>query len=279
MSSITNPSLTDSTAGIYTDFNGLTKLRSQAAQKSPEATEEVAKQFESIFIQMMLKSMRDASAMNEDSESDQTKFYQEMFDKQIALDLASGEGIGLAAVIRGQLGGIPASSSVDDSLQSNQPLAKASATKLSEDMSWTPEDNQSFIREIFPHAETAASELNTSPEVLLAQSALETDWGKKIVRDDNGKTSLNLFTLPADNNWEGERVNVSTIVNRDGISQRERASFRAYDSFADSMNDYAKFLQSNPTSQKAPAMTNSAELNSIMQQQSFKQTVAAIRDK
>jgi len=86
-----------SDAGLYTDFNGLQKLRTKVTggattEESQKATKEVAKQFETLFLQMMLKSMRDATAAGESQESDQTRFYQEMFDKQIALDLASNNG-------------------------------------------------------------------------------------------------------------------------------------------------------------------------------------------
>ncbi|MEA2079118.1 MAG: rod-binding protein [Pseudomonadota bacterium] len=95
-----------SDAGLYTDFSGLTKLRAKATEQSDEAAKEVAKQFESLFLQMMLKSMRDATAPGESGESDQTKFYQEMFDKQIALDLSNtGDGIGLAKMLEKQISG------------------------------------------------------------------------------------------------------------------------------------------------------------------------------
>lgn len=99
-------------AGLYTEFSGLQKLRTQVSgnantAESREATKAVAKQFESVFLQMMLKSMRDATTTGDSAESDQTRFYQEMFDKQIALDLASNEnggGLGIAAMLEKDLG-------------------------------------------------------------------------------------------------------------------------------------------------------------------------------
>jgi len=102
-----------SDAGLYTDFSGLQKLRSKVSgqnntPESQEANKEVAKQFESLFLQMMLKSMRDATISGDSAESDQTRFYQEMFDKQIALDLAnntSGGGLGIAAMLERDMGG------------------------------------------------------------------------------------------------------------------------------------------------------------------------------
>jgi len=102
-----------SDAGLYTDFSGLQKLRAKVSgnektEESLEANREVAKQFESLFLQMMLKSMRDATAAGDSTESDQTRFYQEMFDKQIALDLADsskGGGLGIAAMLEKDMGG------------------------------------------------------------------------------------------------------------------------------------------------------------------------------
>jgi len=101
-----------SDAGIYTDFSGLQKLRAKVtgqddSAESRQATKEVAKQFESLFLQMMLKSMRDATITGDSTESDQTRFYQEMFDKQIALDLSNnekGHGLGIAAMLERDMG-------------------------------------------------------------------------------------------------------------------------------------------------------------------------------
>lgn len=108
-----------SDAGLYTNFNGLTKLRAEASADSDKAAKEVAKQFESLFLQMMLKSMRDASvpggSTGESTESDQTRFYQEMFDKQIVLDLANnnnGNGIGLASMLEKEITGSQIAGSV-----------------------------------------------------------------------------------------------------------------------------------------------------------------------
>lgn len=102
-----------SDAGLYTDFSGLQKLRAKVSAQentaeSKAATKEVAKQFESLFLQMMLKSMRDATVTGDSQEADQTRFYQEMFDKQIALDLASnknGGGLGIADLLERDMGG------------------------------------------------------------------------------------------------------------------------------------------------------------------------------
>lgn len=90
-------------ANVYTDFNGLAKLKQGARDKSPEAVKEVAKQFESLFLNMVMKSMRQAKLADGMLDSQQSEFYQDMYDQQMALQLAGKPGIGLAEVITKQL--------------------------------------------------------------------------------------------------------------------------------------------------------------------------------
>ena len=75
----------------YVDFNELTALRREAGKDPSQALEKVAKQFEALFMQMMLKSMRDAGAEEGGLfDNDQTRLYQDMYDKQISLNLSEG---------------------------------------------------------------------------------------------------------------------------------------------------------------------------------------------
>ncbi len=90
-------------ADVYTDFNGLAKLKNQARQESPEALKEVAKQFESIFLNNVLKSMREAKLAEGAMDNDQSKFYNEMYDQQLAVHLSGSPGVGLADLIVKQL--------------------------------------------------------------------------------------------------------------------------------------------------------------------------------
>ena len=94
---------------IYTDFKGFSELRLAAQNKSPAAMEEVALQFEAIFIQMMLKSMREASPSDSMFDSDQSKMYMDMFDQQIAIDLAAKKSYGIAEMMLRQLRSDPES--------------------------------------------------------------------------------------------------------------------------------------------------------------------------
>ncbi|MGZ5029468.1 MAG: flagellar assembly peptidoglycan hydrolase FlgJ [Methylobacter sp.] len=90
-------------ADVYTDFNGLAKLKGQARKESPEALKEVAKQFESIFLNNVLKSMREAKLADGAMDNDQSKFYNDMYDQQLAVHLSGSPGVGLADLIVKQL--------------------------------------------------------------------------------------------------------------------------------------------------------------------------------
>ncbi|OAI29150.1 MULTISPECIES: flagellar assembly peptidoglycan hydrolase FlgJ [Methylomonas] len=90
------------TTSVYTDFAGLAKLKQGARESSPAAIKEAAKQFESLFLGMVMKSMREAKLADGFADSQQSKMYQDMYDQQMAMHL-SGTGVGLAEVIAKQL--------------------------------------------------------------------------------------------------------------------------------------------------------------------------------
>lgn len=255
-------------AGIYTQFSGLAAMKRMAKKDPQKALQQVAKQFEGVFLQMMLKSMRKASFGNPLFDNDNSKLYRDMFDKQIALNMSEHKGIGLAeALVRQMRAYVPSKSTAMDghkAVQKTQPMSLNSAQTLplkplprQTFAAPTPESPvsfkspQDFVRKLWPHAQQAASELGVDPGVLIAQAALETGWGQAINRDGNGKSSHNLFNIKADARWHGPTVAVKTLEYDGGSARRETARFRAYDSFADSFNDYVQFLKHNPRYQSA----------------------------
>ncbi len=266
---------------IYTNLNSLAALRAEATStnkgQKAKATHAVAKELESLFLQMMLKSMRKASPVGKSGETDQMRFYQDMFDKQIALDLANRKngGIGLAKIIQQQLSGttaakknpvvgiatLPANrlhrqhiqilkSSLSRSsatIRAHEPVVSAQATTES----FRPQTPQQFIRALWQHAQRSAAKLGVKPEVLIAQSALETGWGQRMISDSGGRNANNLFGIKAGSNWSGQQVAVRTLEYHDGVANKEQARFRAYPSLAESFDDYVRFLQSSPRYQQA----------------------------
>jgi len=239
-----------SSARIYTELNGLSKLKLAAKNASPEALEEVANQFEAFFLKMMLKQMRDASLSETMFDSNQSRFYQDMMDQQMALNLSDKRVFGIADSIVKQL------SNTDDS--DDQPMAlnslpervnfQRTMLKLSTDIQTrennfeTPED---FINAMRPYAEDAAGKLGVPANVLLAQSALETGWGNKVIQQGNGRSSHNLFGIKADGRWDGLRVNISSLEYIDGKAKREFSTFKVYESYKESFDDYVDFIKGN----------------------------------
>lgn len=265
----------------YNDFQGLSRLRSEASVRSPEATKEAARQFEALFVQMMLKSMRDANAVLGE-ERDTT--YEEMFDKQISMEMTRGKGLGMGDMMVRQLGGGEAPATESPAplallLQRIPALSRASLPELPANVipglslpesgalnvpaprlpdlntapltrtnrsDFRPATRDDFVREIWPLAVRAGEKLGVSPRAIVAQAALETGWGSRLIRDDAGVSGNNLFGIKADSAWTGERVTVTTLEYEGGLPKPQRAPFRAYPDLAAGFDDYVRFLQGNP---------------------------------
>ncbi|HHJ12815.1 MAG TPA: flagellar assembly peptidoglycan hydrolase FlgJ [Gammaproteobacteria bacterium] len=245
---------------VYTDFQGLNALRARARQDGgdEQTLREVAGQFEALFIQMMLKSMRDASLGDGLMDSEQTRQYQAMYDRQISLELASGGGLGLAEVLVRQLRGGASTPEVPDgpapeatptTVGDRASVASASpepATPKQTPADWRPDSPRAFVQGIWSQAEQVSRRLGIPTEALVAQAALETGWGRHMIRDEQGRNSFNFFGIKAGPDWQGARVATDTLEFRDGIMRREHAWFRAYASPQEAFADYADFLARNP---------------------------------
>ena len=257
------------------DIQGLASLRSQARQAPGAAISEVAGQFESLFVQMMLKSMRDATVDGGLFDSTQLDTYQQMFDQQVSLELSQQGGIGLAEILVTQLGGGAQSETVIEEAGSAPPLVslerpplrvqrdvpglippaterqsvvRADSATRQDDLAASPE---AFIEAVWDDAVAAAGELGLDPAVLVAQSALETGWGKKVIQAADGSSSFNLFGIKVGNGWRGDSSTVNTMEFRDGLAALEKAAFRVYDSLSTAFKDYVSFLKDNPRYQSA----------------------------
>lgn len=259
----------------YFDQNALNSVKTMGRHNDPAALKEISKKFEAMFVQQMLKSMRDANAVfGEDNvfSSKETEFHQEMMDQQMVLNLTSGEGIGLAKTMfqqMQQLYGHPvAPGAHSDSIKtlernlriapSIKPLVSTlNGTSLSSEGSLLKDvsgrtgiktavakTQEEFLTKMKPYAEKAAAELNVGTDVLLAQAALETGWGKHLIHDAQGNNTFNIFNIKA-TGWQGKSVTVNTLENKQGITQQERAGFRQYDDYAQSFADYVSLMKNN----------------------------------
>ena len=258
-----------STGALYNDFSGLAALKYQARQDQVGTADKVAKQFESLFMQMMVKQMRQASFGGGIFDSERTRFYQEMYDKQLSLHLAEQGGMGMGQVLRRQLGGEAETPTqtlaglevyrrhpvLSVTRQSQLPVADQTETAASASVGQqtnecpeTPilDSPERFVQHLWSCAEQAATELGLPPEALLAQAALETGWGSFVMSAGNGDSSHNLFGIKADQRWDGGQVKRETLEYEQGLAIRKRERFRTYDSYEQSFQDYVAFLKNNP---------------------------------
>jgi peptidoglycan hydrolase FlgJ len=229
---------------FYADFQSLASLRHEAKTQDPAALKEAAKQFESLFTQMLLKSMREANRSFGDSMlgGEQGEFYQDMFDDQMAVHLSQGKGLGLADMLMRQLASEGSGLGTRGSGQSVEAMDEAPALLRPTPHAPRPAPSKAdFVRTYMPHAEKAARALGVDPHALLAQAALETGWGKSVPCNANGDCSFNLFGVKA-TGWSGASVTVPTLEFEEGIPVRKVERFRTYDSPADSFVDYARLI-------------------------------------
>jgi len=260
-----------STQDVYTDFTSLTALRKDA-RKDPQASlRKIAHQFESLYIKMMLKSMRDASLGDPLFDSNTSKVYRDMFDNQLAIDMSDHGGIGLADMLVKQLQRyVPHDAKASQTPHALHAIQRMPVMPVSPKAPQAPQaqadklpvrfDSQAqFIEKIWPLAEQAGKELNVPPQAVMAQAALESGWGQHINKSANGVSSYNLFNIKADASWKGPRVVVDTLEFDHGVAKRQKAAFRAYASYADCFRDYVKFLKANPRYSEALAAGSDAE--------------------
>ena len=259
----------------YFDLQGLDQLRQKAQGNSKESIREVANQFESMFASMLIKSMRQANeAFETDSpfNNKNTKFYTDMQDKQLALDISRHGSLGLADALVRQLDpmsisrpqGIPEDKLIMPNTEKTQmidinkalpavELNKPDQTsvlvmeqsKKSNKQATPFTDQKSFIDTLMPYAKKMAKTLGISPAALIAQSALETGWGKKIINGTDNQSSFNLFNIKAQKDWQGEKVAKDSLEVEDGIGIKRRSDFRSYQDYAQSFNDYGQFITNN----------------------------------
>ncbi len=238
------PPVDTSAATTYTDVNGLAALKRDP--NSEQSIAAVAQQVEALFLQMMLKSMRDANTS--DDTSNEMGMYQDMFDKQVALTISQHQDIGIGALLKRQLTGKgpPVSRKPiegETSSSTVNPAAASGAASTAAAMAQTPAE---FVNQVLPTIRRAAGALGVDPMGLLAQAALETGWGQRMPRTADGTPSLNIFGIKAGEEWKGARATADTVEFSHGVATQRRTAFRAYGSIEESVSDFANLLKNSP---------------------------------
>lgn len=269
----------DLTSQLALDVQAVNGLRIEARKASQAGLESAAKQFEALFMNMMLKSMREATSQDSLLDSDQSRLYISMLDQQLSQSMAS-RGIGMADVMVRQLSHglsaelpqeaapdqapVPASAPLSvqpqppASPQSSAPMyqtrpqmqASTLAPQQPSQMATFQPGPQTQVAEfqakLMPHAQEASQATGIPARFMLGQAALESGWGKREIRAADGTPSHNLFGVKAGSNWKGPVVETVTTEYVNGVAQKSVERFRAYDSYADAFRDYANLLRGNP---------------------------------
>jgi flagellar protein FlgJ len=235
-------------SSLAIDSQSLNNLRLQAKQSPDQALKAAAQQFETVFLNMMLKSMRDATPQDGMFDSEQTKMFTGMLDQQLAQSMASSRGVGLAEIMVKQLShnqqttvprtesGVPGAENSTLSTQSSVLSPQPSALGV----------KQSFVDKMRIPAEQASRSTGIPAHLILGQAALESGWGKREIKLADGSDSHNLFGIKAGKDWNGRVAEVTTTEYHNGVASKQVARFRAYDSYAESFQDYARLLKDNP---------------------------------
>lgn len=258
------------------DVKATQDLRSDLAKNPQEGLKAAAQQFETLFLQMVMKSMRDSVPQDGLLDSEQSRFYTGMLDQQLAQNLTTtGQGVGFARLIEQQLGrsmaganGTTVSGEAANAAGNALPLAASDGRHLSyktvlsslptsaayaaqatsatqAGSSEVPAGAKDFVNRVWPHAVEASKSTGVPPQFLIAHSALESGWGKSEIRKADGSSSCNLFGIKAGKNWTGATVEATTTEYVDGQPKQVVEKFRAYASYEEGFRDYANLLRGN----------------------------------
>ncbi|MEO8836939.1 MAG: flagellar assembly peptidoglycan hydrolase FlgJ [Caldimonas sp.] len=227
--------------GIAGDVSSIQALRSAAARDPKAAIKETAKQFEAIFMQQLMKSMREATISSGMLDNSGTQLGTEMLDTQYASKMTGMPG-GLADAIARQLErqmGTGASAAPAAPTAAGAPAASAGEATLSG-------KQIDFIRAHQAAAQSASAASGIPAAFMVAQAAHESGWGRREIRNADGSPSHNLFGIKAGAGWSGPVAAITTTEYVGGEAQKVTAKFRAYASDDEAFRDYARLMTESP---------------------------------
>ena len=263
---LTAPTTTSRSNALAVDVRSLNQLKFEAGQNSAQAARETAKQFESLFMREMIKSMREATMKSGLLDNAQGDLGTDLLDQQLSVQM-SGQPGGLSEAIARQLsrqmGGAeanlvaPSTLSLSSLLPTRNPAhtANASAPVASGP---APKGRDDFVTHHSAAAERVAQASGIPASFMLGQAGHETGWGKSEIKNADGSNSFNLFGIKATKAWTGKVAEITTTEYINGAAQKVTAKFRAYDSYEDSFRDYARLINNSPRYEQARAKTDSA---------------------
>ena len=249
------PSLPQS--GLAYDSKSLDALRSRAAGDPKAAIKETAKQFETLFMNELMKSMRSTTLSSGMLENAGSGMGTEMLDTQFAGQMSGRPG-GLSEAIMKQLerqmglspGPIPVTGSANN-LANNLANSAAALSTTPQPVRIPQAGALGFVQQHTGAAQEAETATGIPAAFMVSQAALETGWGRKEIRHGDGQPSYNLFGIKAGGSWKGPVAEITTTEYINGKAQKMVAKFRAYGSYAESFTDYARLMKESPRYQAA----------------------------
>jgi flagellar protein FlgJ len=257
---------------LAADAQSLGNLKMEAGKNSPAAIRETAKQFESLFMRELMKSMREATMKSGMLDSPGSDLGTDLLDQQFAVQM-SGQPGGLADTIAKQLTRQMAGSVKDTSVATaSQGFAAGNAGKSAKAIiqgvttppvaraARAPTENQAnFVKQHSEVASAIEKKTGIPAGFMLGQAGHETGWGKHEIKLKGGEPSCNLFGIKAGTSWAGKVAEVTTTEYVNGTAQKCVQKFRAYDSYADAFKDYARMISESPRYAKVKDQSNSAQ--------------------
>jgi len=264
-----NVSSSAASSPLATDTRSLDALRGNAARDPKAAIHEAARQFEALFMQQLMKSMRDSTMAAGMLDNEGSKLGTEMLDHQLSTQmtgLPGGLADAIARQLERQMGGVaePASSVPAQSARPVTPSMPEASEAPAETAPAAPGAKVSQVQTEFLHkhlnaALAAESSSGIPATFMVAQAAHETGWGQRNIRNADGTPSHNLFGIKAGASWTGKVAEITTTEVIDGQARKVTAKFRAYGSDAESFADYAKLMKDSPRYARVVAGAGSAQ--------------------
>ena len=235
-------------------------LRARASSDPKAAIQAAAKQFEAMFMQQLMKSMRESSLASGMLDNAGTQMGTEMLDTEFANKMTGLHG-GLGELIARQLerqmtGGAPAKELAVSALPA---AAAAGAPVRSGAAPGGGPGPQAFLQLHEQAARAAEAQTGIPAAFMVAQAAHESGWGRHEIRNADGSSSHNLFGIKAGAGWQGPVAQVTTTEVIDGQPRKVVAKFRAYASYDESFRDFAQLMKSNPRYARVVAAGDSAQ--------------------
>ncbi len=240
-----NPTSALSTTGLAADPTALNALRYGAGKGGNDkaALKEAAKQFESLFMRELIKSMREATQKSGLMDSEGGDLGTDLLDQQFAVQLSGLPG-GLSEAIERQLGKQMQNNAAEKAGLSDALPAASDASTVGRASAGPRQAG--FVDQHSQAAAVVARESGIPASFMIGQAGHETGWGRSEIRHADGTPSHNLFGIKATGGWKGKVAEITTTEYINGEPRKVTAKFRAYDSYADSFRDYARLIGNSP---------------------------------